>query len=174
MATVDLRDQIIDLDKILSIESNELTIKDIISLIFHTVIQMASDNVWKKYYHEFESELAKQNELEWPKFSIMKNDYDKRFDIILFKSFLKSNHLLMLLLRLLYVENYKSAKRSPDNYYHDILLHKMTVKNQIQKLSLTDLFELLKKCVDQYIKVYNHEGYFEYQLGDTILCQIIH
>lgn len=100
-------------------------------------------------------------------------------DIFPSESFVKSNNIFMLLLRLLYVENYKRSYVFKSYGYHKILACKIVVvgklslaKKEIDELSLFDLFEFLRLGINYYIKIYGNDLHFEYQLGKTILNQL--
>lgn len=190
MITISLNDQITNLEKILPKTVENLTFKDVMSLIFHATIFMTrasntessdtdtdtdtSTENWIKFYDEFKNDFAKQNDEKWPKLFIIKNNYYKRIDINTSSSFTKSKNLLMLLLRLLYVENYKRTYVFKSYKYHKILSHKIPIKNitEIKKISLSDLFDSLKTYINYYLKIYNDNTHYEYILGKSIISQL--
>src|SRR5271154_4704567 len=175
-----LDDQLASFDKIISKTSDSVTFKDIISLIFYAVSTLAKNSTnpdsttWANFYYEFEHELTLQNQNKWPKLSIIKNDYEKHLDIMLSSPFIKSTNLLMLLLRLLYIENYERKYIFKTYNYPEILNHRVQVpmQTEISKLSLSDLFDLLKHGIQHYHKIYRSQETFEYQLAKAIYTQL--
>ena len=194
MTSITYNEQIIPLAKIINKNINNLTFKEIISLIFHAVGIVANDKsdpelatlkrgaeylndsqlTWKNIYDEFQKELEMQNKYKWPVMTIIKNDYSKRMDIFSNDEFIVSQNFLTLLLRILVVENYKRPYIYKSYNYHKILGHKLKISesHSIQKISLTDLFTYLKICLKYYIRIYNNDKYFEYQLAKAILNQM--
>lgn len=139
--------------------------KGIVSLVFHAASRLVNDADWKGLYDEFEEELERQNIYGWPKVSVNRNSYRKILTVLLLKPFMKSNNVLILLLRLLYIENYKANQ----NCYCQNVLEYIIAPVDVTNLSLENLFDLLKKYVIYYVKVYQEESYYEYQLGNAIL-----
>lgn len=181
MTTVFLEDQIIPLNKIINKNSKNITFKETISLIYHAAALMSNNNEhpdkenWEKLYNEYKTELEKQNRIKWPHIEFIKNDYDKRMDILIVKSsFIYSKNIFMLLLRLLYIENYKRPYIYKTYEYHKILGHKVDDYPDIiaKNMSINDLFGLLKQHLIFYKKIYNDDMHFEYQLANIILNQI--
>lgn len=180
MSMVKLNEQIVSLDKLSRKSSDHsFTFKEICSLIFYAILNLSKKetecepNCWTIYYREFLNDLEKQNNIGWPQFTIRKNDYGKRIDLVLTDPYEKSNNLLTLLLRLLYVENYKRQYIFEYMDYYKILGWKLETNIQdIENLSLDRIFNLLKKCINHYNKVYNNDKSFEYQLAKAILRQI--
>jgi hypothetical protein len=181
MTSVIFSDQTISLEKIIDKNIDNLTFKEIISLVFYAVSTVANDitepdhSAWKNIYEEFEKELHEQNKHKWPNMSIIKNDYSKRIDIFSTgATFITSKNFLMLLFRLLYVENYKRPYIYKSYKYHKMLSHKMKISNNtsVKKLSMIELFKYLKTCLNYYIKIYNDDMNFEYQLCKSILCHL--
>ncbi|XWV25332.1 hypothetical protein QJ856_gp0438 [Tupanvirus deep ocean] len=177
MTSITLNEQITPLEKIINKSINNLTFKEIISLVFHAASILSNDNMdtisqgWKDIYADFEKELEKQNKIKWPHMSITKNDYNRRMDIFSTGgSFISSKNIFMLMLRLLYVENYKRPYVYKSYNYHKILSYKPKITHDVcvKKLSISELFEHLKLCMKHYLKVYNDDKHFEYQLGKTI------
>ncbi|XWV26593.1 hypothetical protein QJ857_gp0474 [Tupanvirus soda lake] len=177
MTSIILNEQITPLEKIINKNINNLTFKEIISLVFHAASILSNDNLdtisqgWTDIYTEFEKELEKQNKSKWPQMSITKNDYNRRIDIFSTGgSFISSKNIFMLMLRLLYVENYKRPYVYKSYNYHKVLGYKpKTIDNVcVKKLSLAELFEHFKICMKHYMRVYSDEKHFEYQLGKTI------
>jgi len=176
MAIVNLDDHIVSLDKILNKKIKNITFKEAISLFFHTATVMINNSdpeyeQWKELYIEFEGQVVQQNKLIWPQLTITKNDYGKRIDIIAMdKSFVPSKNIFTLLLRLLYIENYKRAYVFKSYEYHKILSHKL--KNESETLaksvSLDEIFSLLKKHVIRFLKIYTNDKYYEHLLGKKI------
>jgi hypothetical protein len=181
MTTVVLEEQIIPLDKIINKNSKSVSLKETISLIFHATVLISNDSAhpdkekWKELYNEYKTILEKQNKIKWPQIIITRNDYQKRIDILTTSSsFVKSNNIFILLLRLLFVENYKRTYIYKAYGYYKILGHKINDYPDIiaKNMSVSDLFDLLKKHLFFYKKIYNEDLHFEYQLVNTILKQI--
>lgn len=160
MATIALHEQILPLTVILNKNINNITLRETISLIFHAIILIYNDEIceqWKELYDGFEKELHQQNDKTWPYISITTNN---TVDIFLSESFIKSNNILMLLLRLLYIENKKK-------YIN--MVSENNINISIKKLSLNYLFDILKNQIKYYIKTYPDNKYVEYHLGNAIL-----
>ena len=176
MVIVLWEEQIIGLDKLLNKTDRYLSFKEICSLIFHASKKMAANvtNVeWHIFYQEFLADYDKQNKTQWPQLSILRNDYYKRIEIISVEPFIKSENLLMLLLRLLYVENYKRPYIYEYMEYHKILGWKLdTGLTELADYTVGKLFDLLKKCMVHYNKIYDNDRHFEYQLAKAIIRQV--
>lgn len=172
MSVIKLEEQIVSLDKILLKKFQEITFKDIISLIFHAFQKLSNnDNEIKDIHNNFLSELNEQNKLGWPKMEITKNDYDRRMDIIGGNSYIVTKNILTLLLRILYIENYKRRYTFKSYNYRKILSHKIrsVVTGPIEELSIDEILNILKHHLQHYMKIYYEESNFEYQLSNTIL-----
>ena len=180
MTTIVLPTQIIALEKISIKNTGITTFKDIISLIFYAIQEISKDTTnpdstkWAKFYREFEEALNKQNRNKWPQLSVNRNDYSKRMDVYPVSAFTKSKNLLILLLRLLYIENYKASIVSETYKYHKILTHNIPplITIEVTKLSLTDLIDLLKTYIQYYLRIYDDDDHFEHHLGQVILNQL--
>ena len=177
-------ENIVPLDKIKQKLIKDITFKETISLIYHAA-QKLIDNQdyedgqkWKDLFNEFHSELVEQDKRSWPKLIIIKNDYSMRIDIFYTgQSYISSNNFLMQLFRLLYVENYKRTYIYKSFNYHNILGHKLSNQSNnsnlpIQKISLEELFILLKEQLKYYLKIYNDNDNFEHALANELLEQI--
>jgi len=182
MSIINISEQIIPMEKIINKNINDLTFKEIISLVFHAMQFVIKDesmndqDVWKNIYTEFERELIEQNKKKWPYMTITKNDYAKRIDIYsIDASFISSNNIFMLLLRLLYIENYKRPYVYKSYKYHKILGYKIKAdsNDSVTKLSLNDIFDFLHSCMKYYIKIYNDGKHSEFELGKKIIGQLI-
>lgn len=182
MSTITLDEQLTKFDKISNNNINSITFKDIISMIFYAIQNMThnfnpDEKKWNSFYQDFINDLEKQNKNKWPKLTIIRNDYQKRMDImssVSEHSYIKSNNFLVLLLRLLYIENYKRIYTFKWYKYHKILGYNIVIDRvkEIQKLTIADLFDLLKIGLKYYLKIYDNELQFEYQLATSILEQI--
>lgn len=182
MSTINIVNYIIPLDNIVNKNINNVTFNEIISLIFHAILitstdKTESDNIiWNEIYTQFEKELIEQNNKKWPYMTIIKNDYGKRVDIFSTDtSFIGSNNILMLLMRLLYIEKYKRSYVYKSYKYHKILGYKMeTVRDiPIRNVSLIELFKFLHMYMEYYIKIYNDNEYIEFELGKKIINQLV-
>lgn len=176
----DIDTYIIPLEKILTKKVNNINMKEIISLIFHTVktlsISDESDNSsWKELYTDFETQFQRQNTKGWPKMIIMKNYYDKRLDILLTGDpFLSNKNVLFLLYRLLYIENYKYSKYYDSTYFQSILYYQLKNDNEtsVENLSLDEIFDLLKQHLVYFAYIYKNKLHLEYQLVNNIRNQL--
>lgn len=182
MINITLTEQIIQFDKIIGKSINELTFKESISLIFHAIKNLSDDQTrddhmeWRNIYQEFLALFEEQNKTGWPQLIISRNDYDKRMDISsLSTPFLKANNLLIMLIRLIYVENYKRSYVYKTYRYHKVLGYKNNSlsKMEIKNASLSDLLLCLRDGLEHYLKIYYDKNQFEYQLVKNILSQII-
>lgn len=180
MNIIKLEDEIVRLDKILKKPMASITFKEIISLVFHAIELLMNDKTdpdhiyWWKIYEEFMDELNQQNKKIWPELVISKSDHYRRINIMLIITpFIRSKNILMLLLRLLYVEKYKRPYINKVHEYYKILNHRLD-KNIIvaTKLSLAELFEYLQLHLERYQKIYSDERLFEYQIAEAILRHI--
>lgn len=179
MNIIKLKDQLIPIEVIIDKNINSITFKETISLVFHSAYHVAEnifeeDNTkWKDFCVEFEKQLKRQNEKSWPYLRILKNDKNRRIDIILTGTpLISTTNFFVLLLRLLYIENYK--KMFTSMYYHQILDYKQRTSNNmtIKHISLADIYKHLKKNLEYYIQVYNDEKYYENQLARSLLKQL--
>ena len=125
---INICNQTIALSKILSKTTNNLTFKETISLVFHCVSTLSADDkcqshtVWKLLYDNFLDEINNQNNLEWPKITIVKNDQHKRLDVLtVSKMYIKSDNFLTHLFRLLVMENYKRTYNFKSYNYINVL-----------------------------------------------------
>lgn len=173
--TKKLPEQINTLEKIIDNSINGSTVLDIIGLVFHGVHRLSKiEDGWKNIFSEFIQDSEKQKKNGWPQLVIIKNDFSKRIDVIPEKSFISSKNLLILLQRILYIEKYKENYVFSTYEYHAILAHKINSEKNIDigKLSSEDLFDLLQKCMQYYIKIYNDDDKFENILAKNILKQL--
>ncbi len=177
--SIKIEDYVTSLELISSKDKNKFTFKDIISAIFHACYNMSLDttylnhNLWNLYYNEFLNDLKDQNNINWPKLIINRNDYNKRMDILPSKSYIISSNILTLLLRILYIEKYKRSYVYKSYNYYKILGYQISINKNIEDHTLTELFDLLKTYLDYYIKIYNTSNNFEHELALSILKQLI-
>ncbi len=181
MSTINIIDYIIPLDKIIDKNIDGVTFKEVISLVFHATQIIINDetdpdhNIWNTIYTEFNKDLEDQNIKKWPHMTITKNDYGKRIDIFSTDtSFIPTNNIYMLLLRLLYIEKYKRPYVYRSYKYHKILGYKSEYKIDypVKNISLTELFEILAQYMKYYLKIYNDAKYIEFNLGKEIIDQL--
>lgn len=203
MATINtsqqsLDNQIISLDKILPKYIKDLTFKEVISLIFHSVLGMSKDannpqqKNWQLLYEEFETENERQNNYKWPKLTIIKNDQNKRIDVSsINKLYIKSDNFFTHLFRLLCVENYKRTYNYKSYGYHKILNHTLKSNNDklIKHITLDEIFSLFERFMEYYLCIYNNstcdtkkflaknkttqpQKCFEYLLAKTIIKKL--
>lgn len=176
------------LDKIVEKDVSRLTFKDVLCLIFHAagIIDNQPDhqdyNSWSLIYHQFLEELIVQRIQQWPNIKVLRNNQLKRIEIVsMSKSFIISTNIYMLLYRLLYIESYKKPYNLKSRKFHKVLNCRYGSiveddnskdKNNIEDLSLSDLFSILNDFIKYYLRIY-HDETFEYVLGKTILDQIV-
>lgn len=188
MTNLILDDQITAFEKILSKEYTEVNFKDIISLVFHAINKMKDDKFsdqeyseqtsetqCKKIYDKFEEELSLQNKFGWPQIFIVRNDYERRMDLATGGgSYISSTNILTLLLRILYVENYKRRYVFRSYDYRKVMSHKIRslMTKQVDEFALEEIIDLLKNHLHHYLKIYNDCTHFENQLATAILKQI--
>ena len=159
---------------------NNITFKDVISLIFYSIknLSQISDPEyykWKIFYENFNEELENQNNMKWPLLDVIKNDFLRKMDILIEDTiFIKSDHILMLLLRLMYIEDFKEKKLLKSDQYYPILNYKINFlyDKLLHELSLIDFFDMLKKYLLYYIRIYDNEKSIEYKLAQNMLNQI--
>lgn len=158
-----INNQIIHLDKILPKMVKDLTFKEVICLIFYSIDTMSKDSMnlqqreWKIIYDEFEADIQKQNNYNWPKIKIITNNENKRIDVFaVSKMYIKSDNFLTHLFRLLSIENYKRAYNYKSYGYHKILNHKLDNNNTttVKYISLYEIFNLFKIFMEYYISIY--------------------
>lgn len=169
-----LEEEICSLSDIYKKNIKQLSFKDVISLVFHACQKMIGANeMWQNYYHEFTEELALQNKYKCPDLTTISNNYNKRIEVFCNKGFITSNNLLTLLLRLIYIENRKKSIYYTNNYFKvlDYTLYMNKYEN-IEKLSIHDVFSILKPYMEYYIRIYSDEFMFEYQLALSIINQL--
>jgi len=175
-------ENIVPFEKIINKQVQNITFKEIISLIFHAIKKIIDDKTcrewveWAEYYDEFTKQLSEQEKKSWPKLVIIKNDYNKRIDIFSTgSSYVSSNNIFTLIFRLLCIENYKRGYIYKSYNYHKILGHKLNEGDDIiiQKASLETLFDLLKKHIKHYLKIYDDDDRIENLLAKKILDEIV-
>lgn len=173
-------DNIIVLDRILEKRVKDITFKETISLIFHTVFILSHDKTsnskyWDALYKEFQIQFNKQISEKWPQMIITKNYTHKcAYTILNEKSFIESNNLLTLLFRLLFIENHKFINVPSHYNFYKILNHELETKDDriVKNLSLFEIFQILQDQLKYYAKVYKNKMHIEYQLVNSILKQI--
>ena len=172
-----INNEITPLDKIITKCIHDLTFKDIISLIFHSVIVMATDkndiqfHKWKALYFEFKNEIEKQNDFGWPQIKIIRNDLCKCINILFIeKVYIPSENILTHLYRLLHIENYKRTYNYESYNYHKILNHKLNLNDNhndndnnnntdkilVKYITLTQILSLFEKFMAYYIEIYKY------------------
>ena len=182
MTTIMLSEQIITLDKLINKSMDNLTFKEIVSLVFHAIIAIVNDPLmpghseWKEIYQQFEKNLREQNQVGWPNMKIIKNDMDRRIDVYSLRPpFIISDNILTLLLQILYMEKYKRSYVFKTYHYHKILGHTIKYRKKniiVEQCSLENIFDCLKAALEYYVKIYKNDIRIEYQLSYAILKQI--
>ena len=196
MVKIELEEQIYSLDKFSKEDETDMsmgtcavlkpTFKECISLLFHAVERINSDSILESdpesskviqdIHERFTLELAYQNKMGWPQINIARNDFHKRLDIISINgNFIKSDNILTLLLRLLYIENYKRPYVYKTYAYHEITGHKISnlySAPDLRELSLGAILYMLNEGIKHYVKVYHNKNNIEFQLGVAIYLQL--
>jgi hypothetical protein len=162
---------------------NSLNFKEIISMIFHGTKNIHEKKVdtpdttkWSGFYEEFQLNLESQNKTGWFKPSYMTNTVRRRMEVFSPSSFVQTKNLLVMVLRLLYIESFKQEKLKeiPNNNFYEILSYKIDIEDKYpaRQVSLTRLFEIFKLYMNYYVRIYQNGLMYEYILGKTIIDQI--
>lgn len=177
-----LSEQLTDYGLIKSKKINQLTFKDVISLNFHAFELLSGTTKnpnfnYEEYYNDFLDEIELQNKKGWPQLLIKKNDYHKRVDACCLEPYINSKNYLMMLLRMMSIENYKRmyVKKSYD--YPKVLGHKLFEENSINdpngdcilQMALSELFVLTEHCIKYYLKIYHDHSTIEHKIGLSLL-----
>lgn len=174
-------DSFIDpIDKTVGKKLIDSNFKDIIVSIFHAVKLMADSepSIWKEYYKEFLSSINKQNSKGWPHVNFIFNNGSRRIDVYFDKPFIRTTNILMLIFRLLYIENIKQSGSYRTLNYHPILSHMIFAGShdkpfdKISDININNLLSITLTYMEYYSTVYENETSFEYQLAKVIMDQI--
>lgn len=166
---------IVCFDKLEYKEISKLTIKETISLIFHSIKNLSNCDEWDYIYTEYQMLLNKQNNLSWPKMAMVKNSYLQCIQTYKTEGqFVDTKNILMLLLRFLIIESCKLSYIGDFDYFPEILNHSIDYDNNLQVTNITilELFDLIHKQLLYYIKIHSNTTRFEYQLAKSIIDQI--
>lgn len=164
-------------EKIFDKTINNLTLKETISMIIFAAKMLANNSnfaeneIWKDYYQEFEKNMEDQIKKKWPRLTITRNNYNKRIDISSTDtSYIVSDNLLTLLVRVLFIENYKRKYIYKSYNYHNVLGHKLSnsLNKSTTQISLEELFNLLRDQMTYYLQIYNDVNHFENCLAKKI------
>lgn len=172
--SISINDKILNLEEIKDKHIKNITFKESVSLLFHAVHNFYNYGnqdfeFWKYTYQQFLEELEHQNNVKWPNILIIKNQSNKCYEIVTNKPFIKSGNLLTLLMRLLYVEDCKARENFIDYFkILDYNISTIDVNISVDKILFTELLSCLKNYIRLYIKSYNDNKHFEYQLGRYI------
>jgi hypothetical protein len=179
MLKLNLDDVLINKDILMEKHIDTLNFREIICLIFHAIKTIKEEanitnDEWIQFYKDFEINLEIQNNKYWPKLSLMENKFRKRLEIFSPSLYNSTKNLLILILRLLYVENHKSKYLTDNTDFHEILTHKISIpdKYACSKVSLVRLFEIFKIYMQYYIMIYSNEMMYENILGKSIMEQL--
>ena len=166
---------------------NTLNFRDIVSLFFHAVENVSSPTssikinnseqkkLFTQFYENFENNITYQKNFGWPKLSYIRNDHSRRFEIFTPTLYHPSKNILVLLLRLLHIEEFKEAEMLANGVdYHRILSHKIKIDDQYNctHISFVRLFEILKQYITHYVNMYSNGMMYESRLGMAILNQM--
>jgi len=180
---IDLKDYLLNKDAILSKNISELNFHEVISLVFYAIegihsgegistssTSNQSNADWTSLYKDFLALLESENKRRWPKLNCITNSYRKRLEVFFPSTFTQTNNILLLLLRLLYVETFKVDNMPAQLAPHPVLLHHINIPDKYKstEVSLVRLFELLKSYLGYYVKIYHNEMMFEYVLGKKV------
>jgi len=178
MIKVSLSEQLISIENIHK-NVNSITLKETISLVFHALTTMAQqDPEWESYYVDFQNEFNKQNKYGWPKLIFTRNYSKKRLDCLGTRTFISTNNILLMLLQLLYIETCKKYNDMHSVYLtfdrYEVLDHTINFsgENNIDMLTLDNLFEILEIYISAYIGLYDNRMLYENQLSRDIISQL--
>jgi hypothetical protein len=183
MDEIKVKINIPNFENVINKKINQLKFIDIIVLLIYAFEKNCHDFVnpnssdMQTYYIEFVDNMKHQNISGWPELLVKCNDYKKRFEIYCTTPFIKSQNVLTLLIRLIYIENFKKTWKQKNYDYHKILdsinIHVHSEHNEMnmcaKNLSFNELFTILEEHMIHYNKIYFDEFLFEYQLGSYIL-----
>ena len=153
-------------------------------LFFYAVKNMTGDKntgpnpierkKWTQFYTDFEKTFEAQNNVSWPKLNYIDNGYRKRLEIFTPSSYYPSKNILILLSRLVYIENYKTQHIHNRKDYHKILTHKIDIPDKYisTKVTFIRLFEILKMYMNYYLRIYQNGMMYENILAKLILDQM--
>lgn len=168
-----------DNQKLFSKTVNKLVFKNILSLVIYSGEIMAEKEKehWQIIQREFSEDLEKQNNMKNIPLILSKNTLYKRMDVFIDENtFVKSTNIYTILLRILYIEYYKSKFVNPSDEFHKILNYKpnlsnleTNITNSVADLSINDIYELLERCMKYYLKIYNDDTRIENKLGKFVL-----
>lgn len=177
-----LRNHTVGVERLMRKPLSKINLKETISLLFHAIHSLYNKmneknrdtKHWITYYKSFLDELKKQETLGWPQLNIVKNNYHKRIDVYPSSTFLRSDNVLVLLHRLLFIENYKRGIMQDSDTYAKVLNHKISVNDttsniKTKEVSLGKILEMVKSYLSYYVSIYNDESKMEYRLGWYIL-----
>jgi hypothetical protein len=161
---------------------NSLNFREIICMIFHATKNIyekrvdTHDKKWSDFYNEFLINLEAQNKIGWAKLVYITNQIRRRLEIFSPSSFVPSKNLLVQILRLLYIEDFKMQNLPliENKNFYEILTYKIDIpdKYTVRQVSLPRLFEILKLYVGYYIRIYENGLMYECVLGKAIFEQI--
>ena len=183
MIKIKLDDLLSNQDLLLDRNINSLCFKEIMSMIFHASkniydkkIETPDNTKWSEFYQEFEDNLEAQNKLGWSKLNYITNGVRRRVEIFSPASFIRTKNLLTLILRLVYIENFKLEKinQTGTSGFHEILTYKIDIPDKylVREVSLARLFDIFKLYMNYYTRIYQNGLMYEYILGKTIIDQI--
>lgn len=168
---ISLENQFNSLSDISSKDLSVINFKDL-AYLFFVAVKTESSQDWQVYYSDFVCELSDQNNKTWPTINFLKNNFSNRIDVFTMNRFINSDNFLTLLLRLIYVENLKTNKFSNQLYLNPLEYTPITETGTIKDLTFDQIIILLKKCFDNYIKIYNNNGHFEHELANVLINQL--
>ena len=168
---------------LLNLNINTINFKDVISLFFYAVENISSPNnninnpeqkkLFIEYFKIFENNIKYQNSVGLPKLSYITNDKKKRLEIFSPSLYHPTQNILVLLLRLLHIEEFKE-KQNIQGKYEKVLSHKINIIDSYNcaDVSIIRLFEILKDYMNYYIKIYDNGMMYENKLGVIVLSQM--
>ena len=166
-------------NEIRNLTTSNLKFVDVIVLVLHA-FENTLDNILLNYFKEFESDITQQFEVKWPELIAKNNDYKKRFDIFCTEPFVRTQNMLTLMIRLLYIENIKKSHRQINTTHHKILdktigaIDPTVVDKKLSLVTFTELLQLLELCARYYLTVYYDEFLLEHKIGSGIIKYLNH
>ena len=174
MSSIDIEKIISPYESCVNKNISELTMLETISLIIYMTKKYSENSdeksfMIKKYYDESIEQIKEQNRKGWPKIISLKNDVYMRTDGIVGGAHENTNNMLVLLIRLIHLENEKNTSRSETS--KKILDYNISDvrKGNVRTIKTIELSELLKKYMNYYNSVYSDPTRFENILGNKII-----
>ena len=166
-------------NEILNLTTSNLKFVDVIVLVL-CAFENTLDNNLIIYFREFNTDITNQFEIKWPELIVNINDYKKRSDIFCIEPFIRTQNILTLLIRLLYIENVKKTRRNPNMTHHQVIdknigtIDPMMIDKKLSMVTFIELLQLLELCIKYYMTVYYDEFLLEHKIGFSIIKYLNH